>query len=335
MKVLRFNKSNQPLFIKIILFLLFFMPTFVMGLTADFVGSPTSGTSPLQVTFTDQSQGQVFSWAWSFPGGSPSVAPGAGPHTVTYNNPGSYNVTLIVWGSPTLLPQPSDTLTRYGYITVYQPEPLKDFGDAPDVPDDTTKNYRTLLVNDGAYHIITDNIYLGSTVDAESDGQPNETATGDDIEGDDEDGVKIPTLVIGDSAEFEITVVGNGFLNGWIDFNRDGDWDEVNEHIFNAVPLITGTHTIGSTITETAIAGTRFARFRYGSEFDLDSFGGAIDGEVEDIMIELKIINACIQDSLALVALYNSTDGPNWTNDANWLTGSVTTWYGIEAYVYQ
>lgn len=35
------------------------------------------------------------------------------------------------------------------------------------------------------------------------------------------------------------------------------------------------------------------------------------------------------QDSLALVALYDSTDGANWTDNTNWLTGPVSTWYGI------
>ena len=35
------------------------------------------------------------------------------------------------------------------------------------------------------------------------------------------------------------------------------------------------------------------------------------------------------QDSLALVALYDSTGGTNWTNNTNWLTGPVSTWYGI------
>ncbi|MCD4794877.1 MAG: leucine-rich repeat domain-containing protein [Bacteroidales bacterium] len=35
------------------------------------------------------------------------------------------------------------------------------------------------------------------------------------------------------------------------------------------------------------------------------------------------------QDSLALVALYNATDGDNWTNNTNWLTGNVADWYGI------
>ncbi|MBN1790236.1 MAG: S8 family serine peptidase [Bacteroidales bacterium] len=36
-----------------------------------------------------------------------------------------------------------------------------------------------------------------------------------------------------------------------------------------------------------------------------------------------------VNDSLALVALYNATDGPNWTNRENWLTGPLNTWYGI------
>ena len=35
------------------------------------------------------------------------------------------------------------------------------------------------------------------------------------------------------------------------------------------------------------------------------------------------------QDSLALVALYNATDGDNWTNNTNWLTGNAADWYGI------
>ncbi len=34
-------------------------------------------------------------------------------------------------------------------------------------------------------------------------------------------------------------------------------------------------------------------------------------------------------DSLALVALYNSTNGPGWTLKINWLTGPVSSWFGI------
>ena len=34
-------------------------------------------------------------------------------------------------------------------------------------------------------------------------------------------------------------------------------------------------------------------------------------------------------DSLALVALYNATDGPNWINNSNWLITPVENWFGI------
>src|SRR5206468_4235591 len=37
-----------------------------------------------------------------------------------------------------------------------------------------------------------------------------------------------------------------------------------------------------------------------------------------------------IQDSLALVDLYNNTDGPHWNANENWLTiNPVSTWQGI------
>ncbi len=46
--------------------------------------------------------------------------------------------------------------------------------------------------------------------------------------------------------------------------------------------------------------------------------------------INLTVSNSGLtQDSLALVALYNSTDGPNWTNNINWLTGPVSSWQGV------
>lgn len=36
-----------------------------------------------------------------------------------------------------------------------------------------------------------------------------------------------------------------------------------------------------------------------------------------------------INDSLALVDLYDSTDGANWNSNTNWLTGNVSTWTGV------
>ena len=65
-----------------------------------------------------------------------------------------------------------------------------DFGDAPDPLYSTAGEYPTLLANDGARHNIG-GPYLGSIApDAETDGQPDADALGDDNNGiDDEDGV--------------------------------------------------------------------------------------------------------------------------------------------------
>src|SRR6266487_2931093 len=49
-----------------------------------------------------------------------------------------------------------------------------------------------------------------------------------------------------------------------------------------------------------------------------------------NISITAKAQAVNVQDSLALVNLYDSTDGANWTNNTNWLTSNpVSTWFGI------
>jgi hypothetical protein len=51
--------------------------------------------------------------------------------------------------------------------------------------------------------------------------------------------------------------------------------------------------------------------------------------DISDAVFTISEMPEILIDSLALVALYNSTNGPEWTNNANWLTGPVDTWYGI------
>ena len=92
---------------------------------ASFSGSPTTGTAPLAVSFTDSSNGVIDSWSWDFgdSGTSTSQSP-----TYTYNDTGTYTVTLEVAG-----PGGSDTRTRTNYISVTavpQP-PVANFSGAP------------------------------------------------------------------------------------------------------------------------------------------------------------------------------------------------------------
>lgn len=83
-----------------------------------------------------------------------------------------------------------------------------DWGDAPD------PFYPTLFINDGARHgNANPGIFLGLLKDFEVDGQPNNLATGDDINGDDEDGVILTTpMVIGSTTNIIVVANTGGFF---------------------------------------------------------------------------------------------------------------------------
>ncbi len=87
-----------------------FQVTAGSGLGASFSATPTSGTVPLAVVFTNSSIGSVTSQLWSFGDGAASTA--ANPFH-TYTNVGSFSVSLTVFGAGG-----SNTLTRTGAITV-------------------------------------------------------------------------------------------------------------------------------------------------------------------------------------------------------------------------
>jgi len=93
------------------------------GPTAAFSGTPTSGTAPLSVTFTDQSTGSPTSWNWTFGDGTTSTTQSP---THIYSNSGTYNVVLIVSNA-----SGTDTLTRNGYITVTGGGPTAAFSATP------------------------------------------------------------------------------------------------------------------------------------------------------------------------------------------------------------
>ena len=83
------------------------------GPVANFSGTPTTGTAPLHVSFTDSSTGDIESLSWSFGDGGTSTAQNP---THTYDDPGTYNVSLTVTGSGG-----SDTEIKSTYITASAP----------------------------------------------------------------------------------------------------------------------------------------------------------------------------------------------------------------------
>jgi len=67
------------------------------GPTAGINASSQTGCVGQSIIFSDNSCGtNINSWLWSFGGGTPGTANTQGPHAIVFNNPGVYNVLLVV-----------------------------------------------------------------------------------------------------------------------------------------------------------------------------------------------------------------------------------------------
>ncbi len=202
----------------------------------------------------------------------------------------------------------------------------EDFGDAP-------APYPTLMANDGARHAVGD-IYLGATIDAELDGQPNSTATGDDNSDlDDEDGVVFTTaLVKSQSADVTVTASDAGYLDAWVDFNDDGDWADGDEQIFAGRSLSAGANYLNFSVPVSATQTDQaFARFRFSSAGGLSYDGPAADGEVEDyqVAVEDRLILTITADSDSKVY-----DGTPLTNSGYSITaGALAAGHSLDSVV--
>lgn len=173
-----------------------------------------------------------------------------------------------------------------------------DFGDLP-------SSYGTLLTDSsaGPRHVVrsTPDLYLGSSVDTEPNGQPTAAATGDNVNGtNDEDGV----VALGNwktganGGQVQVTVgAGSGWLCGYMDFNHDGNFIDSNE-LFVSQAVLTGTSTLSFTLPAGAILTTNatqlYTRFRlFPSEpafTNLAYSGLANNGEVEDYRFDFGTI---------------------------------------------
>jgi hypothetical protein len=161
-----------------------------------------------------------------------------------------------------------------------------DYGDAPD-------SYGTLLASNGAGHAVVSGFHLGALIDYEGDGQPSAGANGDDLNGvDDEDGIVFTSLLTaGMQAQLDAILTTDGvldaFLNAWVDFNADGDWDDAGEQIFSDVALADGANSLSFLVPVGAAVGDTYARFRLDSVGGLTPYGSADDGEVEDHLVTI------------------------------------------------
>ncbi|MCP4708274.1 MAG: hypothetical protein GY869_06595, partial [Planctomycetes bacterium] len=208
-----------------------------------------------------------------------------------------------LWGSPALWYddlmgnwQTVDTPEYHDLAFVINSQEIAmDYGDAPDP-------YPTFLFDDGAYHsrYPDPNYFMGTLIDSEPDGLPDNDALGDDINGlDDEDGVSFLTpLIPGETAYIEVIASKEGYLNAWLDYSGVDEWDEPEEWIFVDEYLLAGTNQLAFDVPFDASPGVHtYARFRFDSQGGLFHHGPADDGEVEDYKVYIGEFNVDFGDA--------------------------------------
>ena len=194
-----------------------------------------------------------------------------------------------------------------------------DFGDAPDAAAGTSLgNYRTIRTDNGPGHGILPGLQLGASVDDDSGTLQNVAANADDVQGalpDDEDAVSHPAsdlmLTVGTQPTIAVRVTNTtgsaATLYGWIDYNGDGDFDNISERTSMVVPdglqndILTITFP---TIPFSAPIGRTYVRLRLSTDLvAANATGIAVDGEVEDHPITItRPIDRSVKGSLKIAS---------------------------------
>lgn len=166
-------------------------------------------------------------------------------------------------------------------VDFFDADDFREYGDLPGAAQGGPTSYSAAIVD--AYQI-PQGLRLGSDVDVEAVSQPDvpagTTTSGDDTtatpgEVDDEDGVApspgINWAVGAAGGSVDFTVAGCATfptpcrLNGWIDWNRDGDFADTDEQVFNDFAVNFNADYFNQTFSipaGTTFGGNFYARFR-------------------------------------------------------------------------
>ena len=145
-----------------------------------------------------------------------------------------------------------------------------------------------------AWHNIVGGLYLGDKIDHDITNYSNDTATGDDTNGtDDDDGITLADgsplqgayLEDNRSHQLRVKLSKSGYLRIWIDLDIDNHFDNGHDLVYDG-NLSGGVHTINISLPDGLTKHTRtYLRARVSSIPAMDYQGFLLDGEVEDYMI--------------------------------------------------
>ncbi|MFS1908796.1 LruC domain-containing protein [Vibrio lentus] len=205
-----------------------------------------------------------------------------------------------------------------GFTTPIESSDESDFGDAPD-------SYGTLKASNGAEHAVSSTLYLGASIDADTDGQPGASSNGDDLDigGNDDDGITLlSNLEIGLDSLINVNVVGSGYLQAWADWDMDGAFAD-DEQILTNHAVVDGSQVVPIRVGDDAVVGVVQTRFRLASSPNIPSDGYVGDGEVEDYVFNVTDPGTTIQHSNYYTAAFED----NWPEVGDFDLNDVVVYY--------
>ncbi|MBA4107100.1 MAG: hypothetical protein C0485_15250 [Pirellula sp.] len=234
-----------------------------------------------------------------------NVAPGSRTVRVVASSP--YQTTTPTSGRFIVTMTGSGTIP--GLVFGIKDTAILDYGDLPAIYGATTFAQNGARHKKGVY-------FLGNFVDGELNGNPTANADGDDLAGgDDDDGIVFNPIIAGSTVSLVATASrNNGYLKGWIDWNGDGDFNDLNERlVFSGIGAATDNVLLSGGANQLTInvpAGVNlanvYARFRYGEQTINSIYGEAAIGEVEDYL--LPVAPPAIPAITGLPADFNKDD---------------------------
>ncbi len=267
----------------------------------DFTATPTSGLAPVTVQFTpiytgtDGNTAEDFTWSWNFAGGTPSSSNSPNP-SVVYDTGGAFNVSVDVTNTAGC----TYTISKPNYINI----------------SDYCTTQGNIITDEWIGRVAIGGIDNSTGADG---GYGNYTHISTDL-------FLGETYTIDLEPEFAGDLF-NEFWRVWIDYNRDGDFDDTGELAFDAGAATSAAVSGDITIPTTAEQGQ--TRMRVSMKYNDDS--GAPTpcetftwGEVEDYSVFLTTPDAC---NLSSNLTFSST---NYTYyNVNWNASPDATAYNL------